>query len=152
MSKDLPVSASRSNRDLLRFFIPKREEPRQAVYPFNLFPLRRRRGAAAVCLLLLAGLGVVRWRSVGASDTLGGTLNTPSDPPGQIVEGGGSLPSEDLLWSEEQTTEAVPDEELDSEEETDPAETTAPPFSEEEDDTVQPDGTAVPPTESESAT
>lgn len=153
MSKDLPVSPSRSKHDLLRFFIPKREEPRQAVYPFSLFPLRRRRGAAAVCLLLLAGLGVVLWQNVGASDPSGGTPNTPSDPPGQVIEGGGSLPSEDLLWSEEQTTEAVPDEELDSyEEETDPAETTAPPFSEEEDDTVQPDGTAAPPTESESAT
>lgn len=153
MSKDLPVSPSRSKHGLLRFFIPKREEPRQAVYPFNLFPLRRPRGTAAVCLLLLAGLGVVLWQSVGASDTSEGTPNMPSDLPGQVIEGGGSLPSEDLLGSEEQTTEAMPDEELDSyEEETDPAESTAPPSCDGEADTVQPDGTTAPPTESESAT
>ena len=153
MSKNLPVSESHSERNLLRFFIPKREEARQAVYPFSLFPWRRRRGTAAVCLLLLAGLGVVLWQSVGSSDTVGGTSNTPSDPPGQVIEGGGSLPSEDLLGSEEQTTEAEPDEESDPyEEETDPSETTAPPSSSEESDTVQPDGTAAPPTESESAT
>ena len=153
MSKDLPVSASKSGRDLLRFFIPKREEPRQAVYPFSLFPWRRPRGTAAVCLLLLAGLGLVLWQSAGATDAPGGSANTPNDPPGQMIEGGGSPPSEDLLWSEEQTTEAVPDGELDSnKEETDDSETTAPPSSAEDSETVLPDGTAAPPQESESVT
>ena len=107
----------------------------------------------AVCLLLLAGLGFVLWQSARATNTQGDTPHTPNDQPGQIVGEGGSLPSEDLLWSEEQTTEAVPDGELTSnKEETDSSETPDPPPSSEESDTFSPDGGTAPTEEFESVT